>query len=115
MLIELRLDLRLHEAEHVNEQLCTRWLVDVHHVPRIEDSRERVLAFLDHAVEAAGGSLLKPGCVLGSCALDFSEINPALRLEIVAQFDGLTAVLAADLAAALERSPVPGLDAAVLA
>ncbi len=70
---------------------------------RIDDPVERVLAFVDHAVDVAQGPVLKDGCILGVLTLDLAETHPEIRREIARKFVAIGAGFESDLAAALAR------------
>ncbi|WP_029032246.1 TetR/AcrR family transcriptional regulator [Salinarimonas rosea] len=82
---------------------------------RHEDPLDRVLAYLELRRTLVRGSAGAYSCVAGTTVQEIHATSPAIRAAADESILGGAAHIEADLAAALARHPVPGVDAHGLA
>jgi TetR/AcrR family transcriptional regulator, transcriptional repressor for nem operon len=80
-----------------------------------EDPLERVLGYIDFRLMLIEGTPQEFSCVAGTMVQEAFLSSEAIRLACEASISGNAAKLEADIAAALQRYEVKGIDAASLA
>lgn len=78
----------------------------------LDDPVDRVLGFLDRAIEVGRTPFLRKGCIMGSLTVDMAEVDPNLRKEIGSRFNAVIELIMPHIEAALVSRGVSESDAA---
>ncbi len=70
----------------------------------IADSKQRLIAMLDRAVEIAEGPLLRKGCIMGVLTVDIAAVNIAVRKDLGNKFIAVVDLMSPVIEAALKDS-----------